>query len=174
MGKGMSHDGDLILLAEDDENDIALFQRAFRQAKISNPVHIVRDGEEAIAYLKGEGKFSDHSKYPLPTLFLLDLKMPRKNGFEVLQWLRQQPELKALRVVVLTTSTDWKDVNLAYELGANSFLVKSMDIQDFAELAAQVKHCWLAQSLAAKLKRPKKDKPSGARGVTNPSFPCSK
>src|SRR6266436_6531146 len=96
----------LILLADDDENDIALIRRALSKADIRNPTKIVRDGEEAIAYLKGEGKFSNRAKYPLPTLMLLDLKMPRKNGFEVLDWSRRQPDLKALHIVVLTASRD--------------------------------------------------------------------
>ena len=81
----------LILLAEDDENDIALFRRALANADIRNPVEIVRDGDEAIAYLKGEGKFSDRTKYPLPALMLLDLNMPRRDGFQVLDWIRRQP-----------------------------------------------------------------------------------
>src|SRR5688572_18381433 len=79
----MSSEKEVILLAEDDQNDIALFQRAFKQAQIKNPLQIVRDGEEAIAYLEGEGKFADRGQFPLPTLLLLDLKMPRKSGFQV-------------------------------------------------------------------------------------------
>src|SRR5688500_2901230 len=94
----------LILLAEDDENDIELFRRALIKAEIHNPVEIVRDGEEAVAYLKGDGKFSDRVRYPLPSLMLLDLNMPRADGFQVLDWVRRQPELNALRVVVLTVS----------------------------------------------------------------------
>jgi CheY-like chemotaxis protein len=150
----MSSENEVVLLAEDDENDTALFKRAFKQVGIKNPLQIVRDGDEAIEYLKGEGRFSDRTKYPLPTLLLLDLKMPRTNGFQVLQWVRQQPTLKALRVLVLTTSTEIRDVNLAYELGANSFLVKSLDIQDFAALVSQIKNCWLSMSLAPRVERP--------------------
>lgn len=153
----MNAENEVVLVAEDDENDVTLFQRAFKQAQITNPLQIVRDGEEAIEYLKGEGKFSDREKYPVPTLLLLDLKMPRKNGFEVLQWIREQPSLKALRVLVLTTSTDIRDVNTAYRLGANSFLVKSLDIQDFAALVSQIKNCWLSMSRAPTIERP----PSG-------------
>jgi CheY-like chemotaxis protein len=150
----MSAENEVVLLAEDDENDIALFQRAFRETHVTNPLQIVRDGEEAIEYLKGEGKFSDRGKYPLPTLLLLDLKMPRKNGFEVLDWIRQQPSLQPLRVLVLTTSTDIRDVTKAYRLGANSFLVKSLDIQDFAALVSQIKNCWLTMSAAPTIERP--------------------
>jgi CheY-like chemotaxis protein len=147
----MSSEKEVILLADDDANDIALFERAFKQADIKNPLQIVRDGEEAIAYLAGEGKFADRTQFPLPTLLLLDLKMPRKNGFEVLRWVRQHTTLKALRVLVLTVSSDIRDVNMAYELGANSFIVKSLDIQTFLELVSQIKHCWLSMSLAPKI-----------------------
>src|SRR4051794_24168262 len=113
----------LILLAEDDEDHVLLVRRAFNQARILNPLHVVRDGEQAIAYFKGVGIYANRDEYPLPGLFLLDLKMPRTSGFEVLDWVRSQPSLKALRVIVLTTSADMKDVNRAYQLGATSFLV---------------------------------------------------
>lgn len=134
----------LILLAEDDENDIELFRRALTKAEIHNPVQIVRDGEEAIAYLKGEGKFSDRVTYPLPALMLLDLNMPRVDGFQVLDWIRRQPELNALRVVVLTVSRDIYDVTRAYRFGANSFLVKSLDSQTFAQLVESIQGYWLS------------------------------
>jgi CheY-like chemotaxis protein len=147
----MSSARDTILLAEDDENDIALLKRAFKQANIKHPLQIVRDGEEAIEYLGGEGKFADRAQFPLPTVLLLDLKMPRKDGFQVLQWVRQHPNLRALRVLVLTTSSDIRDVNMAYQLGANSFLVKSLDIQNLLELVLQIKNGWLGMSLAPKI-----------------------
>src|SRR5438105_2858307 len=114
----------VILVAEDREDDIILIRRAFARARVVNPIHVVRDGEEALAYLKGEGKYGNRREYPLPELLLLDLKMPRMDGFEVLRWVRSQPDLRLLRVVVLTSSEDVRDVNLAYQLGANSFLVK--------------------------------------------------
>jgi CheY-like chemotaxis protein len=158
----MSAENEVVLLAEDDENDIELLKRAFKQTHVENPLQIVRDGEEAIEYLKGEGKFSERQKYPLPTLVLLDLKMPRKDGFEVLRWIREQPSLKALRVLVLTTSSDIRDVTKAYKLGANSFLVKTLDIQDFGALVSQIKNCWLTMSRA-----PTVERPPGASGSGN-------
>src|SRR5438477_12877403 len=116
----------VILLAEDREDDVLLIRRAFNKANLLNPLHLVHDGDEAIAYLKGEGQFANRAEYPLPSLLLLDLKMPRRDGFEVLQWVREQSSLKALRVIVLTSSEHIQDVNRAYDLGANSFLVKPM------------------------------------------------
>jgi len=107
----MPHEQAVILLAEDREDDIVLVKRAFEKGQIENPLFVVRDGEETISYLSGIGKYSNRSEYPLPDLLLLDLKMPRKNGFEVLQWIRQQPEWRILRVVVLIGSDDIRDVN---------------------------------------------------------------
>src|SRR5712691_12329740 len=136
----------VFLLAEDDEDHVHLIHRAFKKANLLNPLHVVRNGEEAIAYLEGVGKYANREEYPLPALLLLDLKMPRKDGFEVLRWIRQQPELKALRVVVLTASDHINDVNRAYQLGANSFLVKPVDFAHFVEVTQAVKGYWMWMS----------------------------
>src|SRR5882762_2764753 len=133
----------VILLAEDREDDIALVRKAFAKAYIQNPLQVVRDGEEAIAYLQGEGRYYNRAEYPLPDLLLLDLKMPRMDGFQVLTWIRQQPSFSTLRVVVLTSSEDFGDVNLAYKQGANSFLVKPLDFESFIETARIVREYWL-------------------------------
>src|ERR1700753_2252422 len=109
----------VILLAEDEEDYVLLMQRSFDRPKIPNPLHVVWNGQEAISYLKGDGKYSNREEYPLPDLFLLDLKLPRVNGFEVLKWVREQPGLAPLRVLVLTSSDQIRDVNEAYKLGAN-------------------------------------------------------
>src|SRR5689334_9365203 len=137
---------EVILLAEDNEDHVLLTKRAFRMAGLLNPVVTVENGEEAIAYLKGEGKFANRSEFPLPTLLLLDLKMPRKNGFEVLEWLRQQPGLRRLRIVVLTTSDAPQDIDRAYELGANAFMTKPLDQAHFVELTDAIKGYWLWMS----------------------------
>ncbi len=137
-------DSQVILLAEDTEDDILLIQRAFKRAFITNPLHIVRDGEEAILYLAGRGKYSLRDEYPLPHLFLLDLKMPRADGFEVLSWVRAQPSLSNLIIVVLTMSQDIRDVNKAYSLGANSFLVKPMDFEHATSLSQLIQNYWLS------------------------------
>src|SRR5947208_2771680 len=112
----------VILLVEDSEDDVLIIRKAFRSAGIPNPLHVVRDGEGAIAYLAGEGRFSVRDEYPLPALILLDLKLPGMDGFEILRWIRQSPGLSSLRVVVLTSSENIRDVNAAYALGANSFM----------------------------------------------------
>jgi len=132
----------LILVIEDDVNDALLIRRTFKNAGVRNPYHIVSDGDSAIRYLVGTGVYADRHRYPLPKLVLLDLKMPGMNGFEVLRWIRNQPEFRKLRVVVLTASEEIRDVNEAYRLGANSFLVKPLEFQNvealFATLQAQL------------------------------------
>src|SRR5215475_252063 len=101
----------VILLAEDREDDIVLIRRAFRLAYVNNPLQIVRNGEECIAYLLGVGQFANYHEFPLPDLLLLDLKMPRMDGFDVLMWLKQQLTLSSLRVIVVTSSECMRDVN---------------------------------------------------------------
>src|SRR5438093_7191297 len=114
-----------ILLAEDDPNEVLLLQRALVKASLTtDSLKVVSDGEDAMAYLSVQGIYADRGRYPLPALLLLDLKMPRKSGFEVLSWLRKQPQLRYLAAVVLSSSNNHHDVRLAYELGANSYLMK--------------------------------------------------
>jgi CheY-like chemotaxis protein len=157
----------VILLAEDEEDYVLLIRHAFSQANIPNPLHVVWNGQEAIAYLKGEGKYSNRDEYPLPDLMLLDLKMPRVNGFEVLKWLRVQPGLAPLRVLVLTSSEELRDVNEAYRLGANSFLVKPLDFQDFTQLSRLISDFWLKASKAPETSRPPKT-PNNDAGSPKP------
>ena len=161
----------VILLAEDREDEVMLMRRAFTKANFLNPLHVVSNGEEAIAYLQGEGKYANRDEYPLPSLLLLDLKMPRKNGFEVLQWIREQPGLSALRVVVLTASDEIRDVNRAYQLGANSFLVKPVDFAHFVEVTQALKGYWLWMSKEPEISRPRAiDK---AKVMTNDQVPMT-
>ena len=124
-----------ILLVDDSENDICLVRIAFDKAEIANPIQEVHNGDEAIAYLQGEPPFEDRSKFPLPALMLLDLNMPTRNGFEVLEWLRAQPGLKRISVVILTASLREEDVDRTFDLGANSFLVKPSSIEDLTSIA---------------------------------------
>src|SRR5689334_15837298 len=117
----------LFLLIEDNENDVLLIQRAFIQAKILNPLMIVKTAEEGMAYMLGTGRYANRSEFPLPDLILLDLKLPGMDGFDYLRWIRGQPGFGSTRVVVLTSSDLMQDVNMAYKTGANSFLVKPVD-----------------------------------------------
>lgn len=131
-----------ILLVEDDYNDVLLIRRAFRQAKVEPPMSIVNDGDEAVAYLSRQGKYADRQQYPFPLLILLDLKLPRRSGLEVLAWIRQQPELRRLLVVVLTSSQENSDLAQAYDLGANSYLVKPVNFKDFVSLIELIDAYW--------------------------------
>jgi len=132
-----------LLLVEDDPNDILLIQRAFAKASLVNPIKIVRDGEEALHYLAGTGSYTDRSRYPIPALILLDLKLPRKSGFEVLQWLREQPGLAHIPVIVLTSSKESSDINQAYSLGANSYLVKPVGFEGLLEMVKTLGMYWM-------------------------------
>ena|SRR2546422_7064883 len=152
----------LILIAEDDENHVLFIRRAFKKAQLLNPLVVVPDGEAAIAYLKGEGQFANRSEYPLPDLLLLDLRMPRKDGFQVLEWVRQEPGLSTLRVVVLTSSEDMRDVNRAYSLGANSFLVKPLDFENFLGVVQALQGYWLWLTKTPEISRPVPEKTPNA------------
>jgi CheY-like chemotaxis protein len=121
-----------ILLADDSVNDIFLMRRAFQKAEFHSALQEVHNGAEAIDYLKGEGIYADRNQYPLPSVVLLDLNMPMKNGFEVLRWVRAQPALKRLSIIVLTASMRLEDVERAYDLGASSYLVKPSNIEALA------------------------------------------
>lgn len=132
-----------ILHVEDDENDIFLLKLAFERVEIRNPIHVVTDGQQAIDYLAGTGKFSDRAEHPLPCIVILDLKLPFKMGIEVLQWIRTQPQLKKVIVVILSASAQAVDVERAYEIGVNSFLVKPTTIEQRETLARLLKDYWL-------------------------------
>jgi CheY-like chemotaxis protein len=134
--------GKIILLVEDDPNDVMLIQRAFQKAGLRNCLRIARDGEEAIEYLSGSGAFADRERFPSPFLMLLDLKMPGTDGFEVLKWARGEPELKRLLKVVLTSSNLQSDVDKAYELGANSYLVKPVEFNEMVNLIQRFEAYW--------------------------------
>jgi CheY-like chemotaxis protein len=153
---------EIILLAEEDEDHVILIRKGFQRVGVLNPLYVVRDGEEVLAYLKGEGPFANRAEYPLPTLLLLDLKMPRMDGFQVLEWIRQDPHLRRVPVVVLTSSEDIRDVNRAYDLGANSFLVKPMNMEDLVRLTTAIHGYWLWVSEAPEVKRAPKQKPDPA------------
>src|SRR5438093_7267867 len=132
-----------ILLVEDDPNDVVLIQRAFQKAGLRNTLKAVRDGDQAIDYLSGRGIYADRERFPLPFLLLLDLRMPGIDGFEVLQWARKEPQLKRLLIVVLTSSNLQSDVDRAYELGANSYLVKPVGFGEMVDMIQRFEVYWL-------------------------------
>ena len=113
-----------ILVAEDNSDDLFLLQQAFKKGGITSRLHAVENGVEVLAYFKGEERFADRGQYPIPEILLLDLNMPNMNGFEVLQWLRQHPRFGNLVVHVLTASARVADIQRAYELRANSYIIK--------------------------------------------------
>ncbi|HWY74163.1 MAG TPA: response regulator [Verrucomicrobiae bacterium] len=136
---------DVILHIEDDANDVELVQMAFRKAKADCRLMVVNDGDDAISYLKGEGAFADRAVHPLPAVILLDVKLPRRSGLEVLEWIRSNAELPLRRVPVLmlTSSNQPMDVARAYDLGANSYLVKPADLGVLTELMKTIAAYWL-------------------------------
>jgi CheY-like chemotaxis protein len=140
-----------ILLVEDDPNDVLLVQRAFRRAQVANPIQVVGDGEAAIEYMAGHGPYANREDHPLPALVLLDLKLPRRSGFEVLDWLRRQPRLRRLPVVVLTSSALATDIRRAYELGASSYLVKPLEFEALQDMLGAVGAYWLGLNQRADL-----------------------
>jgi CheY-like chemotaxis protein len=131
-----------ILLAEDDQNDTLLIKRAFQKAGLGDVLKTVSDGDLAIDYLRGTNQYADRGHFPLPFLLLLDLKMPSTDGFEVLQWIRSQPDLKRLLVVVLTSSNLQADVDRAYDLGANSYLVKPVEFNEMVNMIQRFEAYW--------------------------------
>jgi CheY-like chemotaxis protein len=135
-------DSEMILLAEDDENDVLLIQRAFNKAGMRNKLKVVRNGQQAIEYLSAQGPYNNREKFPLPFLVLLDLKMPGVDGFEVLDFVKHDSNLKRLLVVVLTSSNLQADVDRAYELGANSYLVKPVEFDEMVHLIQRFEAYW--------------------------------
>src|SRR3954468_7566048 len=132
-----------VLLVEDDLNDIFLVKRAFKMAQIQNPLQVVTDGQEAITYLKGDGKYEDRDSYPLPKLIVMDIKMPRKTGFEVLEWVKGDGRpLRRIPIVIVSSSDNPADINRAYELGANAYMVKPMNFRAVEHLFNAITQYW--------------------------------
>jgi len=131
-----------ILVAEDDPTETLLLKRAFAKAGVTVPLHFVRDGQEAIDYFQGQRPFEDRATNPLPSLLLLDLKMPRLDGFQVLEWIRRQSGLRRMLVVVFSSSEHLQDVNRAYSLGAYSYLMKPHSAETLSRLAQLLEKYW--------------------------------
>jgi CheY-like chemotaxis protein len=147
---GSARDGEVksvtVLHVDDDPNDTLLLQAASRKARVGFQLENVADGERAIAYLNGESQFADRKRYRMPSLVLLDLKMPRTTGFEILKWIRNHPTLNQLPVVVLSGSELKDDIRHAYAEGANSYLVKPLGFDALVSLIKGVSAVWLATS----------------------------
>lgn len=154
-----------ILVAEDDEDDVLLLRTAFAEAGLAIPLQVVNDGEEAISYLSGQGQFVDRKQFPLPLLVLLDLNMPKKNGLEVLAWVRQDQGLRRLPVVILSSSSQGPHINKAYELGANSYLVKLSNFEEFVQRIKILYSYWIGCAERPELRT---EGESASLSLTNP------
>ena len=142
--------GDKILLVEDNRDDVLLTRRALEKAKIANQVDVANNGIEALEYLKGEGKFSDRDTKDLPVVILLDLKMPRMGGLEFLKTIRNSDEFKLLPAVVLTSSKEEEDIIESYNLGANSYIQKPVDFDQFVKAVQTLGLYWLLLNVSPK------------------------
>lgn len=138
----MNAPSNTILLIDDDEDDIFALRRALKKAQVMNPVEVVTDGRQAIEYLAGAGSFADRVAHPVPFLVFLDLKLPYRDGFEVLTWIRQRAEFEAMLVVVLTGSDETRDHQRAYALGARSYLVKPTSPDELRRLLDSLRSHW--------------------------------
>ncbi|MGZ8900501.1 MAG: response regulator [Limisphaerales bacterium] len=138
----MKRERHTILIAEDEPDDAFLLQRAFRANNIDDPIHIVTNGEEAIAYLRGEGKYADREQYEFPSFILSDLKMPRQDGFAILEALQSKPEWSVVPMIILSGSTDENDIERAYILSAKAYLVKPASFENLRGLIKKFHDFW--------------------------------
>jgi CheY-like chemotaxis protein len=134
----------VVLMAEDNEHDIIATKRAWKKHRIANPLYVVNDGEECLAFLRRQGKYSDPDTAPRPGILLLDIKMPKMDGLTVLKHIREEndKEIRRLPVVILTTSRAQEDLFKSYDLGANAFITKPVDFQGFAEAVRTINIFW--------------------------------
>ncbi|MGZ4986741.1 MAG: response regulator [Limisphaerales bacterium] len=123
----------VILLADDNSDDVLILQIAFRRATLPYDIYVVRDGEQVVQYLLGTGIYSDRQRFPFPDVLPLDLRMPIKSGFEVLEWLHERPEFSKIQTIVLSSSDDGRDIRRATDLGVGTFFVKSPQLQDVVQ-----------------------------------------
>jgi CheY-like chemotaxis protein len=132
-----------VLYVEDDDNDVLLMRRAWAKADVQNPLQVVTDGQEALDYLSGNGQYATRGDHPMPCLVLLDLKMPKVTGLEVLRWIRSQPALVGLRVIVLSSSNYPADINAAHVLRIDSYLVKPGNFHEWVAMVDTLNVYWL-------------------------------
>lgn len=148
------HDLRPILLVDDNEDDVFFMKRALKSAGINHPLQVAADGEMAIQYLKGEGAFASRADYPLPCFVFLDLKLPRRSGIEVLQWMRSQTETQGIVVVIMTSSREPRDIDMASRHGANAYLVKPAGAAELLEILQAVKGFWFRYHQFPQLQSP--------------------
>lgn len=137
-----------ILLVEDNRMDVELTLDAFKEARLLNTIHVSPNGQDALDYLFGRGKYADRITYPMPNLVLLDLKLPGVDGFEVLRQVKSAPILKRLPVVILTSSKEEGDRALTYDIGANSYIVKPVSFNGFLDVIKQIEGYWISLNVA--------------------------
>ncbi|MDB6125455.1 MAG: response regulator receiver protein [Pedosphaera sp.] len=133
-----------ILIVEDNADDADLLRIALQKNKVTNPIHIVENGLEAIKYLRAEAPYSERGDFPFPTIIYTDLKMPFKDGFEVLQWIKDHPQCCVIPVIIMTSSSQDSDVRKAYTLGANSYIVKPGSLNELTEVIGLAIKYWAA------------------------------
>ena len=137
-----------ILLVEDNRMDVELTLDAFKEARLLNTIYVSPNGQDALDYLFGRGKYADRIAYPIPNLVLLDLKLPGVDGFEVLRQVKSAPILKRLPVIILTSSKEEGDRALTYDIGANSYIVKPVSFNGFLDVIKQIEGYWISLNVA--------------------------
>lgn len=140
-------DPTLILLAEDNPDDVFFLRRAFKARGVTGRIEVATDGRHVMSYLAGEGRFADREAHPLPRLILLDLQLPYFTGLQVLEWIRAQPRLNRIPVVMFSSSSQPSDINAAYRAGANSYLVKPTDAAELGRIVDAIRIYWLETNL---------------------------
>ncbi|HEX7859656.1 MAG TPA: response regulator [Verrucomicrobiae bacterium] len=151
-----AHPRPVILLVDDNPHDVVLIRLAFRRVGIIDTIHLVKDGVEAMRYIKGDGAYADRHQFPTPTLVLLDLKMPQTSGFDVLKWIRDQISLANVVVVVMSGSRNDADIDRAYSLGANHYLIKPTRFEEMVKMMETLKDysAWAKNGKGGASRRP--------------------
>ncbi|MDB6039230.1 MAG: response regulator with CheY-like receiver domain and winged-helix DNA-binding domain [Verrucomicrobiales bacterium] len=148
-GRSSVASGHLVLIVDDSDSDIFFLLRAFASSGVKNPIQVVRNGAEAMDYLRGEGKFADREKFALPCIVILDLHMPHPNGIEILKWKKTRPEFRKVLFVALSNFDNTRSVSEAYEAGASTFLSKPLQAEDVRNLVHSFDEYWLRKSQSA-------------------------
>ena len=131
-----------ILIVEDESHDVEFLTRAFQRSGLTNPIQSVANGEEAIAYLSGKGRYADRIAHPFPRVVITDLKMPQMGGLELLRWMQSNPRSRIVPTIVVTSSTSQSDVNAAFENGASGYMVKPVAFEDLQDMVKTIVSYW--------------------------------